>query len=363
MVAGDSKRSILDHVCTFRSRLRRACELALSNLATAQSRMKGWFDRKASSRNFSPGDKVLVLLPIPGSSLQAQYSGPYEVVKRVGARDYVIGTPDQRHKTQLCHVNMLKQYHEQEHVRVDGEELCPSILSKPVLAVEGLPPDTGGDVGEARLSVAVTQGKLCNSGALESLPLRLSHLSGSQRDDLLALVGSNGSMFSDVPSKTSLLQHDIDVVGAAPIKQHLYRVNPDKRQRLSGQVDYMLQHAIAEPSCSPWSSPCLLATKANGEDRFCMDFRKVNAVTKADCYPLPRMEDCVDHVGSASFVSKLDLLKGYWQVPLLLNSLQKLIQYLWVGVLGTSPPPPPVEYCTYLSVPLQAVAGSQESRG
>lgn len=44
------------------------------------------------------------------------------------------------------------------------------------------------------------------------------------------------------------------------------------------------------------------------------DFRKINGVTKPD--PLPRMEDCVDHVGGARFVTKLDLLKGYCQVPL-----------------------------------------------
>ncbi|KAL1254353.1 hypothetical protein QQF64_016582 [Cirrhinus molitorella] len=50
--------------------------------------------------------------------------------------------------------------------------------------------------------------------------------------------------------------------------------------------------------------------------RFCTDYRKVNAVTVPDCYPLPRMEDCVDSVRSARFVTKLDLLKGYWQVPL-----------------------------------------------
>lgn len=48
---------------------------------------------------------------------------------------------------------------------------------------------------------------------------------------------------------------------------------------------------------------------------FCTDFRKVNAVTKPDSFPLPRMEECVQ-VGQASFVSKFDLLKGYWQVPL-----------------------------------------------
>ncbi len=78
----------------------------------------------------------------------------------------------------------------------------------------------------------------------------------------------------------------------------------------------MLKHGIAEPSSSPWSSPCLLVEKHDGTLRFCTDFRKVNSVTKPDSYPLPRLDDCIDQVGSASFVTKLDLLKGYWQVPL-----------------------------------------------
>lgn len=54
--------------------------------------------------------------------------------------------------------------------------------------------------------------------------------------------------------------------------------------------------------------------------RFCTDFRRVNAVTKPDSYPLPRIDDCVDRLGSAVFVSKIDLLKGYWQVPLTLRA-------------------------------------------
>lgn len=53
-----------------------------------------------------------------------------------------------------------------------------------------------------------------------------------------------------------------------------------------------------------------------GSDRFCTDFGKVNGVTTADCYPLPRVEDCVDHVGSANYGTKLELFKGCWQVPL-----------------------------------------------
>lgn len=56
--------------------------------------------------------------------------------------------------------------------------------------------------------------------------------------------------------------------------------------------------------------------KSDGSSRFCTDYRKVNLVTKADSFPMPHMEDCVDRVGNAKFVTKLDLLKGYWQVPL-----------------------------------------------
>lgn len=72
----------------------------------------------------------------------------------------------------------------------------------------------------------------------------------------------------------------------------------------------MLQHGIAEMSAGSWSSPCLLVEKSDHTPRFCTDFRKVNKVTKPDCSLLPRLDDCIDRVGSAVFVSKLNLLKG-----------------------------------------------------
>ncbi|KAL1247763.1 hypothetical protein QQF64_023139 [Cirrhinus molitorella] len=82
------------------------------------------------------------------------------------------------------------------------------------------------------------------------------------------------------------------------------------------EIRYMLDNTIATPSSSEWASPCLLVGKSDGTVRFCTDFRKVNSVTKPDCFPLPRIDDCIDQVGSAKYVSKFDLLKGYWQVPL-----------------------------------------------
>lgn len=60
----------------------------------------------------------------------------------------------------------------------------------------------------------------------------------------------------------------------------------------------------------------MLAPESDGTPRFCTDFHKVNTVTVPDSFPLPRMKDCIDSIGPAVYITKLDLLKGYWQVPL-----------------------------------------------
>ena len=74
--------------------------------------MKVWYDRKAKSRYFERGDRVLVLFPVVGNPLQAKYSGPYKVVKKISDTNYLVKTPGRRKETQVCHINMLKAYHE-----------------------------------------------------------------------------------------------------------------------------------------------------------------------------------------------------------------------------------------------------------
>ena len=60
----------------------------------------------------------------------------------------------------------------------------------------------------------------------------------------------------------------------------------------------------------------LLAPKKDGTLRFCVDFRRLNALTIPDTYPLPQMEDCIDSLGEARLFTTLDALWGYWQVPI-----------------------------------------------
>ena len=106
------KISVLKYVATFKDRLFRAGQIAKRNLQESQSKMKVWYNRKAKSRCFEPGDRVLVLFPVVGNPLQAKYSGPYKVVKKISDTNYLVKTPDRRKETQVCHINMLKAYHE-----------------------------------------------------------------------------------------------------------------------------------------------------------------------------------------------------------------------------------------------------------
>ena len=117
-------------------------------------------------------------------------------------------------------------------------------------------------------------------------------------------------------SRTTLIEHDVNVSDAQPVKQHPYRLNPSKQAYLNNEIQYLLDNDLIEPSQSNWSSPCILVPKPDDSYRMCTDYRKVNNLTKTDTFPIPRMDDCVDKVGNAKYVSKFDLLKGFWQIPL-----------------------------------------------
>ena len=162
----------------------------------------------------------------------------------------------------------------------------------------------------------IRESKLTNSEALQNLQKKISHLKVNEQEDIKKFLLEFQHLFPDVPSRTTCMYHDVDVGSAPPRKQHPYRVNPLKLEYLHKEIKYMLENNIIEPSQSEWSSPCVLVPKADGTFRFCTDFRKLNTVTKTDSYPLPRVEDCIDRVGKAQYVTTFDLLKGYWQIPL-----------------------------------------------
>ena len=78
----------------------------------------------------------------------------------------------------------------------------------------------------------------------------------------------------------------------------------------------MLEQGVIRPSVSPWSSPITLVPKKDSTPRFCVDYRKLNAVTVPDRYPLPLIQDIFDQIGGSTVFSTLDLNSAYWQIPM-----------------------------------------------
>ena len=296
--------NVLEYITNFQGKMHRAWEFARKNLLKSQNIMKTNYDIGTKKRTFNPGDKVLVLLPLPGNPLKASFSGPWKVLKKVNEVNYIIETPNRRRNTQLCHINMLKPFISRF---LDSEPDPVTIVSIP---------DSCIDV-EVKNSVSVEPTSLkSNSDILDNLKLKFQHLDAGKASSLISLIHEYKDLFKDSPGRTNVLQHDVDVGDARPIKQSPYRLNPQKREIVNQEVQYMLDHDLIEHSFSPWSSPVVLVKKEGGQHRLCFDYRKVNEVSKTDCFPLPRVEDCIDRVGSAKFISKFDLLKGYWQVGL-----------------------------------------------
>ncbi len=128
----NTNTSVLDYVSQFRDRLRTAWSLARELLAKAQKDMKSQYVRRAVAQSFQPGDEVLMLLPVPGSSLSARFIGPYVVKKRMSETDYMLYTPDQKRKTCVCHLSMLKAYHTRESSTASAAEQTAGPAVSPV---------------------------------------------------------------------------------------------------------------------------------------------------------------------------------------------------------------------------------------
>ena len=151
-------------------------------------------------------------------------------------------------------------------------------------------------------------------------------LNGDQRLAFKQLLINHQNVFAKSKSDlgiTSTIQHHINTGDAAPIKQAARRLPLTKHQIVKDEVNKMLENGIIQPSTSPWASPIVLCTKKDGSVRFCIDYRRLNAVTHKDSYPLPRIDDSLDALRGSKWFSTLDLQSGFWQVQMKESDAEK----------------------------------------
>ena len=101
-----------------------------------------------------------------------------------------------------------------------------------------------------------------------------------------------------------------------PIRSLPYAISPKKLEGVRKEISSLLEKGIIVPSTSQWSSPIVPPIKPDGSIRLCVDFRKLNAIIQPDHYCMPLVEELIARVGEAKYLSKMDLSKGFYQVPL-----------------------------------------------
>lgn len=136
----------------------------------------------------------------------------------------------------------------------------------------------------------------------------------SQLDALLKKWQQVFSVHEEDYGRTGIVQHQIPTGNAAPIRERYRPVPPTLYKEIRTLLQGMLDGGVVRESCSPWAAPIVLVQKKDGAWRFCVDYRKLNAVTHKDAYPLPRIEASLTSLTQAEWYSTLDLASGYWQV-------------------------------------------------
>lgn len=144
-------------------------------------------------------------------------------------------------------------------------------------------------------------------------------LSKQQQEELCTLLLKWKDAFANHDEdfgRTDLVQHRIHTGDAAPIRERYRPLPPLMYKEMKGLLVEMLEKGVIRESCSPWAAPIVLVKKKDGNWRFCVDYRKLNAVTHKDAFPLPRIEETLTNLTRAEWFSTLDLASGYWQVEM-----------------------------------------------
>ncbi|GFV00900.1 hypothetical protein TNCV_1387141 [Trichonephila clavipes] len=136
-------------------------------------------------------------------------------------------------------------------------------------------------------------------------------LNVEERNDLMVLLNESKDVFRLGGEPTPFVKHFINTGDHPPVSTAPYRLSPNRKEHLRKEIDNLLAHNFIE-ECE---SPVVLVPKSNGTVRLCIDYRKLNAITIPDKYPLPLMDVLLHDAKSTAFMSILDLKKsGYHQV-------------------------------------------------
>ena len=268
-----------------RQKMSDMAEVVTDREVQAKAKMKSFYDRSACAKTFVEGDMVLVKNPLKHGKLGSSWSGPFEVQRQVSPVTYDLHLPGSKAKSRVWHANMLKKW----HAPVEGVHRVVTVTEDD---------SEGGSHSGVKL------------GCDGFVPTAV------QQSRLASVLSQHSEVLTSVPGRTTLAELVIRTGDHQPVRSPFYQIPPRWKDEVKVQIDQLLALGIIRPSSSPWSSSIVLAKKKDGGIRPCIDFRAVNTLSDPDPYLMPLIEDILGMLASARFLSKIDLAKGFHQIPI-----------------------------------------------
>ena len=295
-----------EYIQDLQSRISKSVELAQDNVAHAATRHKLYADRGSKPRQFQVGDKVLLLLPQDKNKLLMEWKGPFSITAIRSGTNYELDI-DSRNK--VFHINMLQKYYERDpHVlAADNAQQAALglVINDDDETLEGMTPSFPSFPHQIESQTEFLSDVHVNT-----------ELNRSQTTDLYSVLNEFQHVFTDVPGHTDLVEHHITLTDPKPIHVKPYPIPFAARDRVKEELTSMLNLGIVRFSTSPYSSPIVVVKKKDGNIRLCIDFRKLNSISLFDSEPIPNQDDLFTELSDSKFFTKIDLSKGYWQIPL-----------------------------------------------
>jgi hypothetical protein len=157
--------------------------------------------------------------------------------------------------------------------------------------------------------------------------IQLGHLDTTQRQQLLRVLRRFPELTQVdafvLPAAVMGVEHSINTGLAPPTQERRTRLSPAQDAIIRAEIIDLLRKDLIEPASGAWGFPVVIVKKKDGSARFCIDYRRLNAVTVRDVYPLPRIDETLEQLGGAKWFTTLDLSSGYWQIPMCPDDMDK----------------------------------------
>ncbi|GFX83250.1 hypothetical protein TNCV_4988441 [Trichonephila clavipes] len=245
-------QSAADYLQEMKINMEKAAESASLTVAQKQKAYGDYFNKRSSVKNFSIGEQVVLLIPDSSNKIYARWIGPGEIIQHHPPYSYKVKLPDGT--VRHVHVNKLRNYH-------------PRALAVGVIFEDDH-----------------------EFGEIHPTP----NLSRSTSERVLHEINLN---------------HLKETV-------RIYRIPKSLKIKVDEQIEELLRLDLIEESDAEIAYPIVCVNKKDGTLRLCVDFRALNSESVSDDFPMEDAVELIHSIGRANIITTLDLLKGYWAIPM-----------------------------------------------